>query len=182
VASRAAAGAVVAAALMTQGCAHGELDRFAAVLARHDSATLALQEWCAARGIAQDAPILAQQVRGEDAAVPADLAALLGSAEQPGYRHVRLTCGQVVLSEAHNWYLPTLLSPGMNRQLDTSDTPFGKVAAPLGFHRETLETRRGVRPGCPADTVLWNRALLRLPDGRPLAVLVECYTKANLGR
>jgi hypothetical protein len=24
--------------------------------------------------------------------------------------------------------------------------------------------------------------MLRLPDGRPLALLVECYTAANLGR
>jgi hypothetical protein len=107
---------------------------------------------------------------------------MLGSdaASTVGYRHVRLSCGPVVLSEAHNWYLPSRLTPAMNTALATSDTPFGKVAAPLHFTRLALDARRGRAPSCPANTVLSHRALLRLPDGRPLALVVECYTAANL--
>jgi hypothetical protein len=69
----------------------------------------------------------------------------------------------------------------MNRTLDTTDTPFGRVAASLGYTRRRLEERRGPLPGCPEDTILSHRALLELPDGRPLSVLIECYTPANLG-
>jgi hypothetical protein len=70
----------------------------------------------------------------------------------------------------------------MNRTLEASRTPFGKVAAPLGYVREPIDSRRGSAGGCPPGVVLSNRAMLRLPDGRPLALLVECYTAANLGR
>ncbi len=40
------------------------------------------------------------------------------------YRHVRLRCGDRVLSEADNWYLPRKLTPRMNRLLETSDMAF----------------------------------------------------------
>lgn len=126
-------------------------------------------------------------IRDADAPPPADLRRLLGADAQTaiGYRHVRLSCGAppagpVVLSEAHNWYLPSRLTAEMNATLAGSDTPFGKVAAPLHFARERLDSRRGRAPACPARTVLSHRALLRLPDGRPLALVVECYTAANL--
>ena len=99
---------------------------------------------------------------------------------QLGYRHVRLACGTNVLSEAHNWYVPGRLTPAMNAALAATTIPFGKVAAPLGFRRERLDSKRGARPECPRGTILSHRALLRLPDGRPLALLVECYTRANL--
>lgn len=115
-------------------------------------------------------------------AEPADARRLLGlPADAPlGYRHVRLSCGKATLSVAHNWYVPARLTPAMNATLSGTRTPFGKVAAPLGFKRERLDARRGPRPECPADTILSHRALLRLPDGRPLALLVECYTRSNL--
>jgi hypothetical protein len=43
------------------------------------------------------------------------------------YRSVQLECGAVVLSEADNWYLPSRLTPEMNKLLDSTDTPFGKA-------------------------------------------------------
>ncbi|MDE2621396.1 MAG: hypothetical protein KGL54_14645, partial [Sphingomonadales bacterium] len=97
-------------------------------------------------------------------------------------RHVRLTCGPATLSLAHNWYVPERLSPAMNRTLATTHVPFGKVAAPLGYRRERLGTLARRAPQCPPGTVLAHRAVLRLPDGRGLALLVECYTAANLAR
>lgn len=150
-------------------------------LAAQDSATAALGQWCAARHL-EPATVTAALVKGEDALPPPDLDTTLALPEagEPGYRHVRLSCGGRVLSEAHNWYVPQRLTPAMNAALAATDTPFGKVAAPLGFRRERLGTVHGAAPGCPRDTVLSHRALLRLPNGAPLALVVECYTPAAL--
>ena len=158
------------------------LDSFEAALAAQDSATAVLTEWCAARGIADPAKIIAQPVEGDDALPAPDLAQTLGvSDEAPlGYRHVRLSCGGKTLSEAHNWYVPARLTAAMNETLATTHTPFGTVAAPLGFRRERLGSVRARLAGCPADTVLAQRALLRLPSGEVLALLTECYTSAIL--
>jgi hypothetical protein len=179
----AAALAALAALALLAGCATSQLPAFEHALAAQDSATAALGEWCAARHLASPARITASPVHDADAPPPADLRALLGTGPAPGaigYRHVRLSCGAVVLSEAHNWYLPGDLTSAMNARLAASDTPFGQVAAPLHYTRQRLDSRRGRVPTCPAPTVLSHRALLRLPDGQPLALVVECYTAANL--
>lgn len=158
------------------------LRRFQHVLDQQASATAALRQWCAAEHIADPTRIVAVPVPGSARAEPADLRRALGiSPDEPvAYRHVRLVCGDTVLSEAHNWYVPSRLSPAMNQALATTDTPFGTVVAPLGFHRERLATIRGQAAECPPGTVLSHHALLRLPDGRSLAFLVECYSGANL--
>jgi hypothetical protein len=154
---------------------------FEATLARQDSATAGLTQWCAARHLANPAIITAAQVQGEDALPPPDLDDVLQTGDTaPGYRHVRLSCGVKILSEAHNWYAPQRLTPAMNHTLATTDTPFGKVTAPLAYTRERLASLRGRAPGCPSGTILSHRALLRLPDGAPLALVVECYTAAAL--
>lgn len=171
-------------ALAVSACTTPALSRFEAALAAQDSATAALTGWCGANRIASPARITAQPVIGENRAEPPGLrgALAVGAGEPLAYRHVRLSCGSAVLSEAHNWYVPARLTPAMNAALAGGNTPFGTVAAPLRFTRERLEARRGALPGCPADTVLSHRAMLRLPDGQPLAVLLECYTPANLRR
>lgn len=158
------------------------LGDFEAVLAANTSATQALGQWCGRQQLADPPLISAAPVVGGEQAEPGDARALLGvSAAQPlGYRHVRLSCGEHVLSEAHNWYVPARLTAEMNAALASTDTPFGKVAAPLKFTRERLAERRGHAFGCPADTVLAHRALLRRPDGTALALVVECYMPANL--
>jgi len=180
--SRAAPG-LAALALTLTACTPA-LPRFEAALAANDSATAALRQWCGARQIADPAAIRALPVPGELAPPPADAAALL-KVDAPaalGYRHVRLSCGAAVLSEAHNWYVPARLTAPMNSALASTDTPFGTVAAPLHFTRERLASQRGAGAGCPAGTILTHRALLRLPDGAPLALVVECYTRTNLQR
>jgi chorismate-pyruvate lyase len=58
------------------------------------------------------------------------------------YRRVRLICGDHVLSEADNWYVPARLTPEMNRLLDTTDIAFGRVVQPLKFRRRTLSASR----------------------------------------
>lgn len=153
-------------------------------LGSNPSATRALEDWCAARGLAADPVIVARRLKGEAAPEPEGLRARLGvSAETPlGYRHVQLVCGDRVLSEAHNWYVRERLTADMNAALDTSDTPFGRIVGPLGFTRETLDSRKGGEPGCPSGVVLSQIALLRLADGRPLALVTECYTRAAIER
>lgn len=158
------------------------LDEFEAVLRRHDSATLALEEWCAIRGLADRARVTAQMVKDAQNRPPANIADLLaiGPHDSFAMRNVRLSCGATVLSVAWNWYVPARLTPQMNEALRATHEPFGKVVAPLGFHRQPLSTVAGAADNCPADTISTHRAMLILPDGRPLAYLVECYTAANL--
>lgn len=164
------------------------LAAFEHALAAQPSATKALAEWCTNRLIDGPNPveIVASMVPGPAMPPPRGARRLLGvAADEPlGFRHVRLACGATVLSEAYNWYVPARLSADMNRSLESTRTPFGKVAAPLGFSRTPLASRRGgfgaLGLGCPPDTILANRGLLRLPDGRGLALVLECYTRANL--
>lgn len=143
---------------------------------------MGLSRWCASKHLAPSPDIRARQVLGEAAPPPHDLRRLLGLPEgaAPAYRHVRLSCGGVTLSEAHNWYVPARLTGQMNATLANTDTPFGKVAAATGFVRQRLDSKRGAMPSCPAGTILSHRALLRLPDGSPLALVIECYSAANL--
>ena len=94
----------------------------------------------------------------------------------------RLRCGEHVLSDAHNWFVPARLTPEMNRQLAETQVPFGRIAAALNFTREPLTAARRGDPGCPDNAISTHRARLVLPDGRPLAFVVECYTAENLSR
>lgn len=171
------------AALALLAAGPATLDQFEAMLAEHDSATKALGEWCEARGIARPAQITAsdrRQVSSNEP--PAKMRRLLGidRGDEFTMRHVHLDCGGKTLSIAWNWYVPSRLAPEMNTALATTNIPFGKVAAPLKFRRVAIETVAGPADNCPAETVSTHLARLILPDGRPLAYLVECYTAANL--
>jgi hypothetical protein len=169
--------ALVLTVLALGGCAPSGLTALESTLAAQDSATTALGNWCKANRIADPPRVVAMPVTGDDAALPSDARALLevdGRAAL-GYRHVRLDCGDVTLSEAHNWFVPARLTPDMNATLTTTREPFGKVVSPLRFTRERLESTRGRAEGCPAGTILSHRALLRLPGGQPISLVVECY-------
>lgn len=143
-----------------------------------------MQQWCAARGIAAPAEIIAESDRNEkEEASPAIRAALgVGTEEPLAFRHVRLRCGDAVLSDAKNWYVPARLTTAMNTALETTRTPFGAVVRPLGFHRERLASERGRAAECPAGTMLSHKAVLRLADGRGISFVAECYTRANLAK
>ncbi len=115
------------------------------------------------------------------------------------FRRVRLKCGEHVLSEAENWYVPSRLTPDMNQALDTTDTAFGRVAKPLSFRRRTLSAKllwsplpqdwemRAANDNAAPDAaaagrlliphaVLQHRAVLTLPDGTPISQVIETYT------
>jgi hypothetical protein len=164
-------------------------------LLSHDSATLTLERWCADHHLAPTPHVVVQRVHDADQAIPADLLARLATdAGTPRFRHVRLMCGEHMLSDAYNWYLPGVLTAQMNDRLDTSDEPFGKVVKPLGFQRRTLSANLLWSP-LPAgwelqDTsastspsplriptaVLRHRAILYSAAGVPFSAVVETYT------
>lgn len=107
------------------------------------SATLTLEKWCADHGMAGDAKIVARQQRNADLpATPEQRARLAVSPDTPlKYRRVQLYCGEHLLSEADNWYVPGRLSAAMNQLLEQTDTPFGKVVLPLAPYRRTFAAK-----------------------------------------
>jgi chorismate-pyruvate lyase len=170
-------------------------------LLSHDSATATLERWCADHHLATPALVTAQQVSGIDKPADSGLRQVLqaGSADTIRYRRVKLVCGNVELSQADNWYVPSRLTADMNAQLDSTDTPFGKVVRPLHFQRHTLSAEllwsplpggwesvshspeRGHKPLAVPAMVLEHRAVLTLPDGTPFSEVVETYTGGLLG-
>jgi len=164
-------------------------------LLSHDSATLTLDRWCEAHHLASPAKVVAQRDHGTNKPVTTEQRQLLHvSADEPiRYRRVHLACGDRVLSEADNWYVPSRLTPDMNQQLDSSDIAFGRAVQALHFQRHTLSadllwhplpqdweggvslSAGGGRLQIPHE-VLQHRAVLSLPDGTPFSEVVETYT------
>lgn len=173
-----------------------------AELLSHDSATLTLDGWCARRRLAPvGSRIVAERIKGQDKVATPDVreALRVGADEPIRYRRVRLRCGDRVLSEADNWYVPSRITPEMNSVLDTSDTAFGRAVQALNFRRQTMSATLLWSP-LPDDWdsaakalphaarqlpipahVIEHRAVLRLPDGTPFSQVVESYTGAVLG-
>jgi hypothetical protein len=161
------------------------------------SATLTLDRWCAAHKLAPEgSKIVAQRVRGQDKPADAHIRELLavGPDEPIAYRRVRLACGDRILSEADNWYVPSKLTAEMNTALDTSDIAFGRAVQALHFARTNLSAKllwsplpQGWEMGAdlPAPGsgslalppfLLEHHAVLKLPDGTPFSALIESYT------
>jgi len=171
------------------------LETLNAELLSHESATLTLEKWCSRYGLGPPA-VVAERVAGTEKAPTEEQRRELRVSEGDTvrYRNVRLRCGAVVLSEADNWYVPGRLTTEMNRLLDTTDAPFGRVVQGLGFRRHTISatvlspflpqdwaTMSPARmeqlgePCLPAHS-LQHRAILTLPDGTPFSEVVETYT------
>jgi hypothetical protein len=171
----------------------------ASILASRSS-TATLEAWCGVHALAEPARIVADAVPG-DAAVPSpeQLRRLeAASAADVKYRHVRLRCGTHVLSDADNWYVPARLTAEMNRVLDTTDAPFGRVVAPLEPYRRTFSMsllwaplpdgwERGVAVSGAAGGALAipsalfeHRALLYTRENRPFSEVREVYQRGVL--
>jgi chorismate-pyruvate lyase len=143
------------------------------------SATATLRQWCAEHGIAD--PVIHAEVMkvAPPAATAAQRRELQVAPREPlGYRRVRLGCAGHVLSEAENWYVPSRLTREMNATLDSGDTPFGTVVAPLRISRRNLAAvmlwRHGAKP--PAQ-LFRHRALVLDAAGRPIAEVIETYQR-----
>lgn len=168
------------------------------------SATKALEHWCGVHAMAADPKIHAELLRGEDKPLDETQRRRLAitSDETVKYRHVRLTCGDRVLSDADNWYVPSRLTPEMNRLLDATDTPFGKAVAALNFTRETFAAEtvwmplpedwqiHPPAPDHPNDALdipkilFEHRAVLYDAQHKPFSLVSERYTREvlNFGR
>ena len=167
-----------------------------AQLLSHDSATLTLDHWCAAHKLAAPALIVAQLVHDLDKPATAEQRQLLkvGPNETIRYRRVNLRCGDLTLSKADNWYVPSRLSDEMNKQLDATDIAFGRAVQALHFQRHTIsakllwsplpegwETARQQESNSKGpleipDDLIQHSAVLTLPDGTPFSEVVETYT------
>ena len=117
------------------------------------------------------------------------------AADEPvRYRRMQLFCGDKLLSEADNWYVPGRLTPEMNRLLDQTDTPFGRAVKDLDFQRQTLKATALWRPLPEGweleaaqqgrtgsltvpDHFLEHRAILYTKALVPFSIVVETYTK-----
>jgi len=178
------------------------VERLNADLLASRSATATLERWCADHRMAPVPRIVAE--RADLAVAPtAEQRARLGVDDTTRivYRRVRLRCGSHVLSEAENWYVPSRLDPTMNRSLETTDAPFGRVVAPLepyrrtflaerlwstlpeGWERSGLVSRPCASTGQLAvpEAVFRHRALLYTRDHLPIAEVHEVYQGAVLG-
>lgn len=165
------------------------------------SATRVLESWCRAHAMAAEPRIVADRVPA--AAKPATAEQLqrlhVKDSSQLRYRSVALRCGEHVLSRADNWYVPERLSADMNRLLETTDAPFGKVVAGLQPIRSTIEVRTlwsampagwtcarfepsaETFPALEIPSELFQvRALLRGADGLPFSEVNEVYQGALL--
>ncbi|MBO9098524.1 MULTISPECIES: hypothetical protein [unclassified Rhizobium] len=169
-------------------------------LLSHDSATLTLDRWCATHKLAPTPKVVAHLEPGAEKPADAGVRKLLGvtDAEPVKYRRVKLMCGDHILSEADNWYVPSRLTESMNHVLETTDTAFGRAVQELHFQRHTVSAELLWQP-LPADWdmggalppstsgnlaipefVLQHRAYLTRGDGVPFSVVVESYTREVL--
>jgi hypothetical protein len=166
------------------------------------SATLALEKWCAEHRLAGsgEAKIVARLIRGTPKPATDEQRQRLqvGPDEKLGYRHVRLVCGDRVLSEADNWCVPSRLTPEMNRLLEATDTPFGKAVQSLKPYRQTFsanvlwwplpqgwetQTHPAVDAGGTLnipETLFEHRAIVFSRDRLPLAEVHESYKRPLL--
>ncbi len=170
-----------------------------AALLSHPSATATLEGWCGDHRLASVAKISARLERGAEKDPGAEGYNLLAlePGQKPRYRHVQLFCGDKLLSEADNWYVPERLTTEMNRLLDDTDTPFGRAVSDLHFRRETLGAKLLWSPlpahwemsGVPAapeqqarpsasEGIIAHRALLRTAARTPFALVAETYKGA----
>ncbi len=166
------------------------------------SATASLERWCRDHGLAREPRVVAEVLAGGARPPSAEQRRRLqaDSGEVVRHRRVRLRCGDHVLSEAENWYLPGRLTPEMNRVLETADTPFGRVIAPLEPYRRTFAARllwsplpegwarssdsaapcRSAGPLTIPRALFEHRALVIGRDHRPIAEVHEVYQGALL--
>lgn len=180
-----------------------EIETLNGALLASRSATATLEAWCADHHMAQPARISAQRDTGPGKPItPQQRQDLQVGPDEPiKYRRVRLACGDHVLSEADNWYVPSRLTPQMNQVLEATDTPFGKAVQGLHPTRQTLSAQRLWSPlpdgwdlAPPSATthsigvgalaiprqLFQHRAILLDEQRRPFSEVVETYTSAVL--
>jgi hypothetical protein len=126
----------------------------------------------------------------------------VGTDEPVHRRRVELMRGELVLSEADNWFLPGRLAPSMRELLATTTIPFGKIVERLRPMRRTFLVifsdlppssdatafRGGGVDAGPARAgaslpriVLEHRAIVLRADLKPIAIVHERYRSELIG-
>jgi len=163
------------------------------------SATATLEKWCSDHRLAQEPKIIANRIKTIDKIPSLETRQRLNvdKNELVLFRHVELRCGEHILSEADNWYVPSRLSPEINKILEQSDVPFGKAIGSLKPIRKTFYSQLlwsplpenwemndisnnadkiSALPFHPAHFILEHRALVLSHDQTPLSEVDENYT------
>jgi chorismate-pyruvate lyase len=160
------------------------------------SATISLETWCGEHRLAPEPRVAARLIRGVDKPASDEQRRRLGVGQDEivNYRRVQLVCGDKVLSEADNWYVPARLTQEMNRVLETTDTPFGRAVLALKPYRQTFAAEVlwwPLPPGwemkpAPADAagvlaipeaLFEHRAVLFTAERVPFSEVREVYQK-----
>lgn len=165
------------------------------------SATRSLENWCRDHRLAEDPKIRAHVITGVNKPPTEEQRQhlMLTVQDEVKYRRVQLRCGIHVLSEAENWYVPSRLTPEMNRLLETTETPFGKAVESLEPYRRTfavkllwvplpdgwerapgrVPTATGGKLAIP-DALFQHRAVLYTRKNEPFAEVSEIYQRQIL--
>ncbi|EIM30966.1 hypothetical protein [Microvirga lotononidis] len=129
------------------------------------TATETLLAWCEEHGL-PDGPITVDvHQRFAPAIIPEYVlpALALDPGETVHYRQVQLMRGTLPLATAGNWFVPQRLTAAMNEALNMTETPFGRVIAPLRPVRRILEQVALIRSGSePALALVKEGYLLAL--------------------
>ena len=173
-----------------------QIENLSRRLLEADSATATIEKWCADHCMAFPAKIVAKRLGGPEKTPDPETRQRLRAenGEIIRYRRVQLMCGQHILSEADNWYLPSRLPAEINVMLETGETPFGKAIRSLHPRRQTImakvlwspaPTEPGLRtkpaePSGPPPILLEHRALVLGQDQTPLSEVDERYTRELL--
>lgn len=152
-----------------------------------DSATATIEKWCADHCLASPAKIVARRVASPEKTPDAETRRRLLAENNEIIRHrrVQLMCGEHVLSEADNWYVPARLPAETNVMLETGDTPFGKAIRSLHPRRQTIMAKLMWSPAPgeqsrPPPYLLEHRALILGQDQTPISEVDEHYTRELL--
>lgn len=156
------------------------------------SATATLEDWCAKHCMASPAKIVARRLSGIEKSPDPETRRRLEAdhGETIRYRRVQLMCGEHILSEADNWYVPARLPAEANIMLETGDTPFGKAIRSLRPARQTISAEILWTPPSqsaaagpvvdPPRYLVEHRALILTPDRTPVSEVDERYTSEIL--
>lgn len=152
------------------------------------SATATLRDWCAQHRLAATPEIVAESLQGNVPATSEQRGRLQVTPDEPiRYRRVRLRCGSRVMSEAENWYVPGRLTADMNRQLEGSQAPYGRVIESLEPYRRTFHMQvhwpfpDGYQHRSSAPAAMFEHgAIVYTSAHQPLAEVREIYQSTAL--
>lgn len=152
-------------------------DALSSFILDHQTVTAALTAWRKARGFGE-APITAALLAPVRLAEPDAVlvsALRLADGEPVALRRVALMQGDTLLAEADNWFAPERLPHDLAALMLADGTPFGRLLAPFGVHRQALAQSTTRRP-----PRLVHRAVVLLADGTRVALVEERFFPAVL--